>query len=107
MGNQLELRSLAPLETRPVVTQEEAVLALLAKLQRELKEAEQAVFDVVHREARDRCSSNLAIDMGTARGHMMAANRAMANIDELGVCFPGDEVRRVNWRWVPAKGATQ
>lgn len=90
MGNQLELRSLVPLETRPVVTQEEAVLALLAKLQRELKEAEQAVFDVVHREA---------------RGHLMAANRTMANIDELGVCFPGDEVRRENWRWVPAQGA--
>lgn len=104
MGNQLELRSVLPPEASSVITQEQAVLALLAKLHRELKEAEQAVFDVVHSEARDQCSSNLAIDMGTARGHLMAANRTMANIDELGVCFPGDVVRRENWRWVPIKG---
>lgn len=104
MDNQIEVPPLQPIVSGQSITQEQAVLRLLSNLQRDLRAAEDAVFKLVHREARDHNSSNLALDVGEVRCALMAANRVMKNIDDLGVCFPGDAIKREAWRWVPMIG---
>lgn len=104
MGNQLEKRQIPLTPIGQVTTQEQAVLGLLGKLHSELRDVEAAVFQLVHGQALGGGDRSVALDVGKIRCVLMEANRTMKNIDELGVCCPGDAVKRDAWHWTPVNG---